>query len=162
MLEQFASGTSVTRICADRGIGRRALYAWMSLYPDFAAAWAEAKKYRAEAHAEDAREASEAPGGRDKDGTPLRADADDVNAANLRVKVKQWLALVTDPKTFGKAPDVQLTINNLHLTAVQEVNKIDTARRMQILSTPAAVEGEDYTIETPPAEEPEPRIEDLL
>lgn len=134
----------------------------MALDPDFAAAWTEAKKYRAEAHAEDAREASEAPAGRDeKTGEPLRPDADHVNAANLRVKVKQWLAAVVDPKTYGKTPDVLLSIGSLHLTAVQEVNKLDTERRMKILSAPAAVEGEDFTIEGPEPEV-EPAIEDLL
>ncbi len=157
ILEDFASGTPVARIVANLKVGRRALYAWMAMDVDFAAAWQQAKKYRAESHAEDAHEISEAPAGRLDDGTPARSDADQVNAANLRVKVKQWLAAIVDPKVYGKQPEVQVTIGAMYLTAVQEVNKVDTERRMRVLSEPAAVEGADYEIEIP-----EPKLEDLL
>lgn len=151
ILEMFARGDGIAAIRAFCGVGNRAFYEWLENAPGMKAAWNEAKKYRAQALADAAMEDAEAPAGRDATGVPLTFLPEHVAQAALKVKVKQWLAAVNDPQNFGKSPTAMLTINHMHLEAVEAINAEDTARRMKVLDAPT----EPLPVEILPAGAPD-------
>lgn len=143
---QFIEGkTSVKRLCRDIGVSIRALYDWLQEDPERWVQWQKAKELRAEVMAEDTLD--------------LADDVDEskeaIAKAETQIKVRQWLAACNFPARYGKNAKVEVSINQLHLEAVRDINAEDTQRRLAaaaaketVITQPEfAVEASDATLE---------------
>jgi hypothetical protein len=104
----------------ERGIVMLGWRTHLKEHPECKAAWEEAKRYRAESLAEASLGIA--------DGANT-ANTADVRKAQLQVAVRHWLASRYDPERFGTKGQTTVSIGQLHLTAVREINAEDTARR---------------------------------
>lgn len=156
MLEAYATGESVRKILARFGVGNRAFYKWLDEEPVMKQAWLEMRAYRARSFADDAQETVDAGNttviNADGSETILPITTEEIQLRRLRAEIKLRLAAVTNPQEFGKSPKTVLQIEHLHLTALERVNREDTARRMQVLETTGAARPDRAL--PPPAEDP--------
>jgi hypothetical protein len=118
ILSLLAGGKTVKDVAEWLGFPRhslRSLYQWRDETPERQAAWRQAIVHRAQTLAEDSLEIADT----------AQEGPDAIRKAELRVKVRHWLAGVSDPENYGKDKAAKLTINvaTMHLTAVEAVNK---------------------------------------
>lgn len=118
---------SIGALAVHFSVNLRALYKWLHEDPERWARWQKAKEFRAEAMAEGTLDiAEDAP-----------ETAEGVRKAELRVKVRQWLAACNFPERYGKQAKVEISVNQLHLEALREINAEDTKRRLAAVPDPA-------------------------
>jgi len=118
ILAMIAGGAPVREVAVFLGFppgSHTAIYKWRDETPERRAAWRMAMTHRASALAEESLDIADG----------VNEDPDAIRKAELRVKVRQWLAGVSDREQYGKEQRAQLTINvgNMHLTAVEAVNR---------------------------------------
>lgn len=159
ILTHFVEGHgSIAKLATHFGVNLRALYHWLQEDPERWERWQEAKKLRAEVLAEETLDIA--------DEVSLLETSEGIRRAELRVKVRQWLAAVNNPTVYGKNQKLEVSHQHLHLVAVKEINAADTARRLAMQATktgqPETVIAEPV-LEEPfggdePDDEPEPDI----
>jgi len=135
IVDMFAQGEKVKTIARSlgpHGVSMRVLYGWLRSRPDVQAAWREAKIIRAATFADETHEISDT----------VKENPDAIAKAHLQVKNRMWQASHLDNETFGKAPKQQISIGNLHLTALEAINEEETQRRM------TAMEGQKTLLES--------------
>ena len=122
ILMDYAQGSQPLQAVLDeRGIVMLGWRTYLKEHPECKAAWEEAKRYRAESLAEASLGIA--------DGANT-ANTADVRKAQLQVAVRHWLASRYDPERFGTKGEATVSIGQLHLTAVKEINAEETAWRM--------------------------------
>lgn len=149
ILSMLASGSTVKDVAEWLGFPRNSLYAlykWRDETPERQAAWRQALAHRSQSLAEESLEIADG----------AREDVDALRKAEMRIKVRQWLAGVSDPENYGKDKAAKLTINvaTMHLTAVESVNRELQERAIlklrggdpDALSPPAAIPDADYEV----------------
>jgi hypothetical protein len=123
ILTWWCAGDTIDDIVKRLGICKRSLYNWISKTPEREQMWQAAKRMRAVSFADQALTIAD---------DPKMVGPDDIQRANLRVKVRRWMAACLDPNTFGSKPDTVINVGELHLTAVAQINAEDTKRRLQL------------------------------
>jgi len=122
ILMDYAQGEKPLQAVLDaRGIVMIGWRTYLKEHPECKAAWEEAKRYRAESLAEASLGIAD---GADTSNTA------DVRKAQLQVAVRHWLASRYDLEKFGAKTESTVSIGQLHLTAVREINAIETAQRI--------------------------------
>lgn len=135
----LASGMPIRQIGLQLGLGEhghRSLYRWRDASEARKHAWEQALEHRADFLAEESLELAD----------DVREDPDAIRKAELQIKVRQWLAGVSNPKRYGKESSSRTTVNieYLHLTAVEAFNAQKQAEAKARLL--AASDEADYEI----------------
>lgn len=145
ILARLAGGDSVKDVAEWLGFPRTsltALYKWRDETEERKAAWAQALAWRSISLAEESKELADT----------VEPDNDAIRKAELQIKVRQWLAGVSNPDyAKERTPQVLLNVANMHLTAVESVNRELQAKAVARLKNPnasvnAQVQGADYEI----------------
>ena len=144
---RVAAGVKMGDLAEQLGVSRPWLYTWMKSggrRAERERAYAEAKRFAAEYHAEAAGQVLEAV-----EGDPTSAQ---VSLAGRRSDYHRWMAEVKDRETFGpkgQEVNLQIDLGQLHIQALTEV-----AGEWE--DAPVEVVTEPEPVEALPAPDPEP------
>jgi predicted DNA-binding protein YlxM (UPF0122 family) len=124
LIEHIADGASLQELADQLDISRSRLSNQIRhQVPDHRLRLEEARRQRADAYADEAREIADGDM-LDQDGNISGAA---VSRARLRVDTRKWLAAVDNPEKYGKQDaaqvNVNLTVNQLHLDALRHFNQ---------------------------------------
>jgi hypothetical protein len=125
IINGLASGLSLRKICrADEMPDRETVFRWIETRPDFAAKYARAREFQAEANAEEI--------------IDIADDEDDPAKARVRIDARKWVASKLLPKKYGDKATVQheggdKPIETVALTPMEAARRVafvlDAARR---------------------------------
>jgi hypothetical protein len=125
IIDGITSGLSLRAICRADGMPDRAtVFRWLEARPDFAAKYARAREFQAEANAEEI--------------IDIADDEDDAQRARVRIDARKWVAAKLLPKRYGDKATVQheggdKPIETVALTPMEAARRVafvlDAARR---------------------------------
>ena len=101
-------------------IKSRGFFAWARHTPERRQQWLEAQQTRAEVLSEETLAIA--------DDTPPLSES--IAKATMQIKTRQALAAKLDPERFGAKPESPVTIGQLFLSAIQQINAEDTQRNL--------------------------------
>ncbi|MFZ9079277.1 MAG: hypothetical protein ACO23H_12145 [Alphaproteobacteria bacterium] len=112
LFDRLASGTTVTALIKECGVGKRVFYKWMRGVEGREDRYYKARKEWANYLAEETLSIAD-----------NIADASDAQVAKVRIDTRKWLAAQANPDNWAarKDPLVQINIQDQHLKALRDI-----------------------------------------
>lgn len=109
VLERLEAGKSLTTICRELAVSKRALNDWLDK-PEHAGLASRARARAADQLAAEVLEIADS------------AAPEEVNLARLRTDVRKWVAAKWNPAAYGeqRGPSVVINVGDLHLRALKQ------------------------------------------